>query len=199
MSSLGAWPAAVEITSCRPVMSANQRANAAPGDGSEQVLDFLNDRWLFYLELPGCNYEDGAVMESFLNSFRNQINTVDVWHFARPVPRGTMRGTPTLSADVAQGAASITIQAVAGETVLDGDMLGVGGLLLQACGNATANGSGVITVNLNNRVRAAQLSGAAVTWDKPSIPCRKLSDTGVTFMRGRTSTVTVVLAEYIAP
>ena len=38
-------------------------------------------------------------------------------------------------------------------------------------------------VTLVNRLRAALSSGAAVTWDKPTIPFRKLSDSGVLYRR----------------
>jgi hypothetical protein len=197
MASLGTWPTSIEPISARLMLKTNQRANASPDGGSEQVLDMLNDRWMMYLTLPVASYDDAAAVEAFLASFRGMVNTVDLWHFARPTPRGTLDGAPTLNAAAAQGAASIPITTTAGKTVKAGDMLGVGGLLLQAAADATANGSGVLTVTLVNRLRTALASGAAVTWNKPTAPFRLLSHSGMTYAGALAEEVTLTLGEAI--
>lgn len=198
MASLGTWPASLVPESCRLTPRINQRANSSPGGGSEQVVDMLNDRWVMELTLPIRYYDDAATVEAFLNSFRGMNNTISAWHFARPEPKGTLDGSPTLSADAAQGASSIVIATTAGKTVKAGDMLGVGGLLLQVQTDATADGSGVLTVPIINRLRSALSSGAAVTWDKPTATFRKLSDTGVLYREGLADEIQVVLGEAIS-
>jgi hypothetical protein len=71
----------------------------------------LNDRWMAYLTIPQAYPTDAAAIEAFVNSFRGQVNTVNLWHFARPAPRGTARGSLYANALAAQGAASLQVQA----------------------------------------------------------------------------------------
>lgn len=118
MASLGNWPASIVPSSCRLPFNTNQRANAAPGGGSEQVVDMLNERWTMDLTLPRDNFEDAAAVEAFLNSFRGMVNTVSAWPFHRPQPRGTLRGSLFTVGTTAQGASSITLQARRGRVNL---------------------------------------------------------------------------------
>lgn len=180
-------PGVFAVAACRFVQATNQRVNAAPFGGSEQAVDLLNDRWLCTVDLPPNKPSDAAQIEAFIAALRGQTNTCALWHFARTAPRGSMRGTLTLNASAAQGASSIVITGGAGQagtTLLAGDLLGVGGLLLMVAADATANGSGVITVSITNRLRTAQSAGAAVTWNKPTVAMRLLSAASVPYRAG---------------
>jgi hypothetical protein len=66
------------------MLQTNQRAGAAPGGGSEQVVDMLNDRLDVLPDSAGEQVRAAAAVEAFLASFRGQVNTGDLWHFARP-------------------------------------------------------------------------------------------------------------------
>lgn len=187
-------PTVFEPAECALDLSVNQRTNASPFGGSEQVLDMLNDRWLMTVELPANSQATSAQIEGFIANLRGCVNTVALWHFARPTPRGTIAGAKTLSAAAAQGASSISITATG--TVLYGDMLGVGGLLLMAGADATSS-AGVITVPLVNRLRTALTSGAAVTTTKPTAPFRLQSYTVPKFRRGYAQSCTFDFAEAI--
>lgn len=171
--SLITLPTNFRPSSLSLMLAANQRNFASPFGGSEQVADLLNDRWLMSLELPVRTAADAAAIEAFLASLRGMVNTVSLWHFVRPEPRGTMRGSPTLNGAHSAGAASIAITGgTAGGTLLAGDMLGLGGLLLMVAADVTLNGSGAGTVTLANRLRAAQSNGASITHTKPTAPFR---------------------------
>jgi predicted RecA/RadA family phage recombinase len=197
MASLGTWPAAIKPSNARFTMHTNQRVNAAPGGGSEQAVDLLNDRWMCELTLPPRYFRDGAAMEAFLNSFRGQVNTIDLWHFARPLPLGTLDGSPTLQAAASQGASSIVIATTAGKTVKAGDLVAVSSLLLMAAADATADGSGHLTMPLVNRLRKALSAGDAVTWNKPTAPFRLLAHSGTEYGGGVAGEVTMTLGEAI--
>ena len=185
--------------SSRLVLQITQRVSASPFGGSEQAVDLLNDHWLLSCELSECPSAQGAWREAFIDMMRGQANTTPLYHFGLQAPRGTVRGTLTLNANAAQGAASIVITGCSPTTgtLLAGDMLGVGGLLLRVGADATASG-GIITVSLANRLRAAQSSAASVTWDKPTAPFRLLSHTGVEYGRGRCAATSFEFAEAIA-
>lgn len=102
-------PAQFAPKSCRFKQSVNQRVSASNFGGSEQAIDLLNDRWLCSVELIPNSYENSAYIEAFIGAMRGQVNVVALYHFARPAPLGTIRGTLTLSAAAAQGASSITV------------------------------------------------------------------------------------------
>lgn len=198
MASFGTWPAALWPRSCRLVSRSNTRANAAPGGGSEQVVDLLNDRWLMELVLPMRRPEDAARIEAFLNSMRGMFNTVDVFPFHRPRPQGTLSGTIQTSGSTAQGASSIVLSGgTNGQTLKAGDFFGAGSQLFQAAADATV-ASGTITVTLANRVRTAISNGAAVTLTRPTIPFRLLSSSGVQYLPGYADQVSVSLGEVIS-
>lgn len=191
-------PSQFEPRTCAFAANVNQRVNAAPFGGSEQAIDLLNDRWLCSVELAPQYNASAAYIEAFIAALRGQTNTCNLWHFTRPAPRGTVRGTLTLLGSAAQGAASLVITGCspATGTLLAGDMLGVGGLLLMVAADATASG-GVITVTLANRLRTAQSAGAAVTWDKPTAPFRLLSTSGVQYTPGVAAPVSFDFGEAI--
>jgi hypothetical protein len=164
-------------------LATNQRMFASPEGGSEQVIDRMNDRWKVAVTLSARTHEEAAEMEAFLASMRGMTNWVYLFHLARPEPQGSMRGTPTAAA-AAAGAGALTITTTAGATMRAGDMLGVGGLLLQAAENATANGAGVMVLPIVNRLRVGIAGGAAVTWDRPTAPFRRIGGTPVQYVPG---------------
>lgn len=194
MSSI-AWPAGVEPSGCRFVLSVNQRVHSSPFGGAEQTIDMLNDRWLCTLDLPARRPDRGAALEAFIASMRGLTNTTPLFHFRRRVPRGTMRGTPTLEAAALQGASSISVTATG--TLLAGDMLGCGGLLLMVASDCAASG-GIITVPLVNRLRTALADNAAVTWNAPTAPFRLLNGPAVQYRPRVAEAITLEFSEAIA-
>ena len=177
-------------------LQTTQRAFASPFGGSEQVIDMLNDRWLISLSLPNRKFADAAVIEAFIASLRGMTNTVALYHWVRKVPRGTMRGTPTVAAASA-GAGSLAITTTAGATLLAGDMIGVGGLLLQVATDATADGAGAMALPIVNRLRTAVAGGAAVVWDKPTAPFRLASPSAIQYIPGYAPEVSFDFVEAI--
>jgi hypothetical protein len=116
--------------------------------------------------------------QALMMQLRGRTNQVALWNFARPAPKGTMRGTMTAAA-TAQGATAMTITAAgqASKTLLTGDFLGVGSGLTQQVvmltADATSNASGVITVTFEPALRNALAAGAAVAWDRPKALFRR--------------------------
>lgn len=179
-------------------LDTNQRVCASQFGGSEQARDLLNDRWVMDVSLAESQHADGAWREALIANFRGQTNWVALWHFLRPAPRGTMRGSPTLVGAHAQGAAALSITAgTASSTLLAGDMLGVGGLLVMVASDVTLNGSGAGTVQLVNRLRVAQSNGAAVAWDKPTANFRLMDFTGISYSPGLASAPSFTFGERI--
>lgn len=190
--SVIALPAAFAPRTCLFTQSTNQRVSASPFGGSEQAVDMLNDRWLVSVETGPLSRLDAVAIEVFIAALRGQTNTVALYHFARPTVAGTIAGAKTLSASAAQGAASVSITATG--TLLTGDMIGVGGLLLMVAQDCAAV-AGVITVPLTNRLRKALSGGAAVTTTQPTANFRLLSTPGVQHTRDWAPPVTFDFGE----
>jgi hypothetical protein len=171
------WPDAMQANAFEAQLVPNVRGFSSPYGGSSQALDLLGERWRFAIGLPACKRVDSGVREALFAKLRGGANRVSLWHMARPVPVGTMRGAPTLASTAAQGASTISINASAGSTIKAGDVLGLfGGYLVMAAADATEAG-GVISLTLSNRLRASVASGSVVTWNKPTAEFM-LSDSG---------------------
>lgn len=146
---------------------------AGPFNGTMQAVDFLAERWVVSITLPPVARADSGAVEAFFNLLAGGVNRVRLAHMgsgtmtAPGTPRGTLRGTPTLSAAATRGATSLAITTTAGATLLAGDMIGCN-QLFQVAADATADGAGAMTVNLVNRVRAATGSGTAIVWNRPA-------------------------------
>ena len=179
-----ALPSIFKVARCAFTQAVNQRVNASPFGGSEQAVDLLNDRWLCSLEVWQMSPAEAAQLEAFIGQMRGQTNTTPLYHMARPTPRGTARGTQTLSAGVAQGASSLPITGISPSTgtYLAGDMIGAGGQLFMVAQDTTAV-AGAATVPITNRVRTALTNGASVTWNAPTVPMRMLANGGVNYAR----------------
>ena len=87
----------------------------------------------------------------------------------------------------------------AGATLLAGDMISAGGLLLQVASDVTADGSGFFSsVPLVNRVRAAIANATPVVWDRPTAPFRLISTPAVMHVPGYAESVSLDFAEVIS-
>lgn len=137
-----------------------------------QAIEASGPLWATTITAPTDLTSLMGPWQALILQLRGRVNQLALWNMARPAPLGTMRGTMTMSA-AAQGATSLTIQSAAfpNSTLLAGDFLGVGSGLTQqvvmVLADATADGSGNITVQVEPPLRNAVSAGSAVTWDKP--------------------------------
>lgn len=128
-----------------------------------QAVDLLGERWSAVVHLsPTTSQLYAGRREAFFDRLKGPANWLSLWHLKRPAPLGTMRGSPTLSAAAAQLANTAAVYGSG--TLLAGDMIGIGGQLVRVMADVTLPG----TVEFQPRLRAAMVSGTAVTWDKPA-------------------------------
>lgn len=135
--------------------------------GAMQTVQVPGTRWLFRLTYGNASAAEQADREAFFAELEGQANRVALFHAARPRPRGTRQTNTTLSSGASVGATSLSMSATTGQTLLRGDMVGVGGQLFQVIADATA-ASSVLTIAVRPAVRTALSSGAAVTLVRPS-------------------------------
>jgi hypothetical protein len=127
-------------------------------------------------------WNEANQIATFLESLEGHTHQLELWNLTQPVPRGTMRGAMVLASAAAQGATTLQISggvSEANKTLLTGDLIGLGSGLTQqvvrVMSDATADGTGLITVSIGTPLRNAFVSGAAVTWDKPKALFRQKS------------------------
>jgi hypothetical protein len=182
------WPAYrwASPATVRWAIQVQRAAWSAAYTGQAQRISHLADRIRVSMTMPVARDEAAAQREAFLLRLNRSGDWVRLWHFARPIPLGTLRGSPTASA-ATRGATSLTLQTTAGATLVGGDLLGVAGQIIQvAYPGATANGSGAIVVPLVSPLRVAVSNAAAVTWDKPTGTFQLLgADTGLDYIAPR--------------
>lgn len=145
--------------------------------GQTQSISHLADRLLCTVTLNACSRADAGRRESFFMSLASTGDWVRLGHKQRPVPIGTLRGSPTAQASASAGARTLSVQTSAGATMVGGDVLGINGqLLIAAYAGATANGSGVMSLPLVLPIRAAISSAAALTWNAPTATWQLATD-----------------------
>lgn len=142
--------------------------------GAQQVRPMGPPRWMLTLVQPATlPAAHAGQWQGLIVALRGRINHLAAWDPGRPVPMGTMRGTPSLGASAAVGASAITVATgQPGCTLLAGDRIQIGtGLgtsqLVMVTANATADGSGSLALSIEAPLRQAFASGVAVAWNRP--------------------------------
>lgn len=137
----------------------------SPFTGAVEGVEFAAERFAWTLTLPERRQANAAEAQAFFARIAGGIERVRMRAFTRSIPRGTLRGLPTLAAPVERGA--LSLQIAGSGTLRAGDLFGVGDQVFmnfQHCGDI----AGVITVQLVHRARKAIPAGTAVVWDKPT-------------------------------
>lgn len=190
------WPDWLIPTDCRInwVKAGVQFRN--PYSGKLEGLEFSSGRWVLSLTLTERALRDAGRVEAYLFDLAGGSNRTRAWHFrTKGVPRGTMRGAPTLHAAAVRGDKVITIDTEPGATLAHGDMIGCTQQLFQSAADCVADGSGVMTVPLVNRVRASMALGAAISWSRPTAQFVLPSFGGIVARPGKVDGASVDLEE----
>ena len=158
----------------------NLRTFSGPYTPTIQVLDLMGERWAARLDLVVTNSTiEAAAREAYFDRLKGMAHQVSLWHLRLIAPQGTLRGTPTVLDNITQMSNATRLQTTAGATLRAGDMLGLGSQLVRIMADATADGTGAISIEFQPRARIAIASGAAVTWAKPTANFMQRSADGV--------------------
>lgn len=149
----------------------------AEGSGVMATRLVAPPRWRLSIASPnpGLSPSQAAAWKTTLLQLRGGINHLAAYDIVQQAPRGTMRGTLTLTAIAAAGATLVSFSGGAGQagrTILKGDWLqigtGVGSHYCMVMADATANASGVISnLAIEPPTRISYAAGTSVVWDKP--------------------------------
>ena len=148
-----------------------QKAGVAfrsPYAGSVESVTFPGWYWKISVTLPPRLSVDGGELEAFFEGLAGADDAVLVYHWLRPVPRGTMRGAPTVAVAAVRGDRQIVIATTG--TLMAGDLFKVGNTVHKARASCTPVG-GQLTVPLVARMRKPAVIGDPVGWDHPTVRC----------------------------
>lgn len=166
-----AYPGTAALVPARNVLRQfhNNQSTTSPLSGFTQTASLPGSRWGWALEWAALSPRDRQALEGLLTRLSGQEHRLQLWDFKRPQPLGTINRTGVTASAAAQFATSITLNNCgSGTTLLSGDWFAVGGQLLMCVVDATANGSGVMTVEFRHMLRSAVAGGAAVTLNQPT-------------------------------
>lgn len=163
---------------------------ASETTGSVQVRVMAPPRWTLTLVQPErLALGEAALWKALQVGLRGAANVLAAHDPLRPLPLGTLRGTPTLAAAAAEGDTTATLACglgQAGATLVAGDWLQFGsGLgtsqMVMLMADAVVDGAGNCPIVFEAPLRAAMAAGTAVTWNKPLAYYRRASQGGVSW------------------
>lgn len=140
-------------------------------NGSLEITELPGTRWVCTLVYDILLQAEAAKHAAFWAKL-GQADLLDLWHIGQPIPFGTLRGIVSVVGAHAQGAKILTIQGqVAGQNILDGDLLATGSQpstnLVMVTSGATLDGNARATVSIQPGLNTAVGDGTAVIWDHP--------------------------------
>lgn len=146
----------------------NTQVFSSPLTQSVSTVEIPGARWKMQFRLANFEEADAALVQVMLMQLRGRVNRLALYNLARRTPRGTLAGTP-LVAGASQTGASLAIDGcTAGTTLLKGDMFAVNGELKMVCADATADGSGTMTVTFEPPLRSSPADNAPITTSQPT-------------------------------
>lgn len=154
----------------------NTQVFASPLTQSVRTVELPGARWRVTFEYRSLEQADAALLSAWLMQLRGRVHRATLVPWQRNVPRGTIAGTP-LVMGAGQTGATLAIDGVTvGTTLLKGDFFAVNGELKMVTADATANGSGQMTLAFEPPLRSSPADNAALTVQEPTASFMLASD-----------------------
>jgi hypothetical protein len=161
-------------------------------------------RWQLSMAAPsnGLQLANASIWEALLLQLRGGVNHMSAWDIARPLPRGSCRGTMTLNGAHSAGAVSLSISVTGqtGLTLLMGDWLQVGtgltGQLFKVMADATA-GASTIVVTVEPPMRIGMSDATAVNYTNALCHYKMVSPTAQWSVNPGFNTIRGFAADFI--
>lgn len=169
-------PSGIEFRSCNFSLKSNTQIFTSPFNGATQRQEFPGARWMATYTLVPKKRADIAAIQAFLAKLRGASNTFYGYDPYGLTPRGTAGGTPLVNGADQVGGTLITDGWSAGATLLTGDYFTVNSELKMVTDDATADGSGNMTINFEPVLRNSPADNAPLTTTSPTCIMRLLDD-----------------------
>lgn len=146
----------------------NTQVFSSPLRQSVSTIEIPGARWKTQFRLSDFEEADAALVQVFLMQLRGRVNRAAMYNIARRNPRGTIAGTPQVKGASQTGASLLIDGCTVGTTLLKGDFFAVNGELKMVVADATADGSGEMTVTFEPPLRASPDDNDAITTSQPT-------------------------------
>lgn len=104
------WPEALIPQTAQLTLRKAGAQFASPFNGTLQAVDFIGERWTLSASLAQMSARNPRGVGAFCNRLAGGVERVRVWPFhTGGVPRGTLRGAPTVATSAMRGAAALAI------------------------------------------------------------------------------------------
>lgn len=163
----------------------NTQKFESPITKSVQTLESPGMRWKCSMGYESLLEEDAALLESFIMKLRGQAGRFYLHNFSRPVPRGTVGGSPKVNNESASptelqtGNSLITNGWSAGSVLKEGDYFSFNNELKMVKANATADGSGNMTITFEPPIRSSPAHLTDIVTTKPKCIMMLTDDTNI--------------------
>jgi len=161
------FPSLDDIDTCVWMPQDIVGVSQSPFTGIARVFDWGNQLWMFKCTLAAMNNVSAAVYQGFFRQLRGPYGT---FYFADPTrrsPHGTISGSPLVNGGSQSGLSLIVDGAGAAQTVKAGDYFSLANNLYMSTTDATADGSGNITLDIWPELRGTPSDNAALTFTNP--------------------------------
>lgn len=146
----------------------NTQSFSSPLSGSVQTVEMPGARWQMSFVMENLTETDSALLQAFLVKLRGRAGRFYLHNFARATPRGTLSGTPLVKGAAQTGNTLAIDGCTVGSTLLAGDFIGVNGELKMVVADATADGSGEMSLTIEPPLRSSPADNAAITTTRPT-------------------------------
>ena len=157
-------------------LASNTVSFESPLSGSVQTVEFPGARWKASFMMANLTQDDAALLQATLVRLRGRAGRISLHNFERPQPRGTVSGMPLVMGAAQTGNTLIIDGCTVGSTLLAGDYIGVNGELKMVVSDATANGSGQMTLTIEPPLRASPADNGAITTSQPTATFMLVND-----------------------
>ena len=156
----------------------NTQTFESPLTKSVQTLALPGARWACTSNWDSLQAADAALLRAFLASLRGTAGRFYLSNRVHTAPRGTVGGTPLVKGASQTGSSLVTDGWTAGATLLAGDFIGfnAGAELRMVIADATADGSGNMTISLDEPIRVSPADNSAIVKTSPTCVMRLVSD-----------------------
>lgn len=179
----------------------NTQTFESPFTAGVQTMVLPGARWACAARFDNLQPADRAKLLAFLASLRGTAGRFYLGNLGQPTPRGTALGTPLIKGASQTGASLITDGWTAGATLLAGDFIGfnAGAELRMLIADATADGSGNMTLSLDEPIRVSPGDNTALVTAAPTCIMRLTGDEiGTDYNPGSFSNFTLDAVESFA-
>ncbi len=159
--------------------ASNTQTFQSPLTGGVQTLVLPGARWACSATWDNLQADDRAKLLAFLASLRGTAGRFYLGNLGLLRPRGSLNySTPLIAGASQTGATLATDGWTVGATLLAGDMIGfnAGAELRMVIADATANGSGVMSISLDEPIRVSPADNSAIVTAAPTCIMRLTAD-----------------------